>query len=258
MVVLERPSLAAVDALSPGEPRNGTQVQRGLEGSGIVTAEMLDGVDAGAIVEDRFQEGVLRQLPGQLDRNRATVDDVAHLARVGVSPAPGVNIADDHQLRGGRSPGPTGSDQLDQGISGVSLETLPRSSARSHLLPQAQGGGFDAADQAQAGLGWQSPGEANHAFAVSPVPEFPGLELPPVKLGRVHPGLAELPGLVAQPAQVRPAGDGKQLRFCPLGLGLGQGDLRRLGQRYLTGSEGGPGIGAPLQATGGVEGLAGL
>ena len=158
------------------------------------------------VVQDCVEEGVFAKLPGQLDRDGATVDDVANLTLVGMTSPPGEQVAHDHQLGTVRSLRcAVAGGQGRHGISGMvippswgDIGRLAGLAILAVLPATPEGGQLDAPEKRKSRLWRQRPGEADHAQTVAPVPEEARLLLLAVKIPDVSVGLAVLPGFFAQ------------------------------------------------------------
>jgi hypothetical protein len=179
MVIFESPAPAAVRALATGELRNRAQVECGAQLHGLIAAKTFDGVNVDPIVQHRLEKGVPGEFRGQIHGNRATIDDVTDLPRMGMAASPGKEIAHDHQL------GPVGpllhvaaATEPGQGVSGMTVPRLGRgivSLAGGAAGPA--GGQLDAPHERKPGLGRKGAAKAHHAQPVTPVPKESGLLL---------------------------------------------------------------------------------
>src|SRR5438270_8848731 len=179
VVVLQTPAPAAVGTAPPVEQRGRAEIECGPKGGRDVAAEMLDGEDVDTGVKDRLEEGVLAQLTGHLNRNRAPIDDVADLAGMGVAATPRVEVAYDHQLCMHRWLRLPTRYQIGQCISRMGFERLDRLAAGSRVPSAPPGRQLDPPYQRQSGLRWEGTAEAHHPIAVPPVSEAPGREMLP-------------------------------------------------------------------------------
>ena len=221
VVVLQPPAAVAVDALATGEPWYRTKVEGGAQLCRLIAPKAFDGVNVDPVVQDCVEESVFAKLPGQLDRDGATIYDVANLAMVGMAPPPGEQVTHDHQLGTVRSfRCAVAGGQGRHGISGMvippSWGDIGRLAGLAILpvLPAApEGGQLDAPEKRKSRLWRQRPGEADHAQTVAPVPEEARLLLLAVKVPDVGVGLAVLAGLFAQSRQIRGPGHGQERAF---------------------------------------------
>jgi hypothetical protein len=76
-----------------------SEIQRGAEHGRVAPAEVGDGVEFGAGVQYRFEERVAAEFFGEGDWDWPAPDDVARFIFVGVTPPPGLQVADDHEIR---------------------------------------------------------------------------------------------------------------------------------------------------------------
>ena len=83
---------------TPSKPGGAPSVERGFELRRPIAAEVLDRVDLHAVVQHDLQEGVLRELTRDGDRDRTATDDVGDLAGMGVAAAVGAQVGDDHHV----------------------------------------------------------------------------------------------------------------------------------------------------------------
>ncbi len=124
-----------------------------------VAAEVGDGVDFHAVVQDRFQEGVGAELLGYRDGEGAAVDDVAYLARVGVAASPGVQVAHDDQLRAVSAAGrrAAAGGEGGEGVGGVGLEPFGRAAGLAGGPAGPVGGHLDPATRGRPVSGGRAP-----------------------------------------------------------------------------------------------------
>jgi len=168
-----------------------------------VTPEVLDAVDRNTVVQDSLQEGVLAEFSGELYWYRAASYDLAHLAGVGMAPAPGEDVTDDDEVSSLRTRRALPDGHRGEGICRVGLEALERPTGLLHGAPRALCGQLEAVDKRHTGLWGKSTCKADHAELVAPVAPLPRAQLLLVQLVDIGPGLALLARGLAQLAEVR-------------------------------------------------------
>ncbi len=202
MVVLEPEAPPAVRALRSCKGRHRAKVQSAAQLCAQVTPEVLDAVDRNTVVQDSLQEGVPAEFSGELYWYRAASYDLAHLAGVGMAPAPGEQVTDDDEVSSLRTRRALPDGHRRQGICRVGLEAFQRPTGLLHGAPRALCGKLEAVDKRHSGLWGKSTCKADHAELVAPVAPLPRAQLPLVQLVDIGPGLALLARGLAQLAEV--------------------------------------------------------
>ena len=244
-------STALVHAACALEVRRCSQLQRRAQLGGDVAPEMRHGVDAAPVVQNCLQERIPAHVPGHCHRYRSPTDDGAYLTGLRGAPPPGRHVAHDHEF------GPRGLrrapavHQRHEGVGGRGRPYLALLDGRRPA--EAVALGVEPVDECDADLGGQRGLQADHAQAVAPVAEPPGLVLAAMQDLHVGGGQAAATALVPQQGQRRASGQGHQLGLAAGALGLGGGDLPGLLQRQLAGCQRGGRGRAPLGRAGGGE-----
>jgi hypothetical protein len=171
---------------------------------------------------------------------------------------PGEDVANNDQVRSRGASRAFANCHRRKRIGGVGVKALALPAGLVNGSSGALGGKLEAVDEGHSRSWRKRAFEANHPEPVAPMAEMPSVHLLAMKVAYVSIGLAVLSGFVAQLAQVRAPCHLQQFGFSTWRLGLCLHDLGCLQEGQMTRQESLLGVGAILQASDRLEGLAGL